>query len=157
MEILKLTSEDIAKLKTMVGRESEPYKVEADKSMFWQLAEAIGDTNPLWQDEITAKKTQYKGIIAPPAFYISFWMNPLANGKIILPITGRRGFDAEHEWKFNAPIHPGDVITVKSKIINVLEKQGKKSGLMAFCTYETTLTNQYGVKVAVELGIQVML
>jgi len=153
-----ISAEDIKKLKKRIGEESKPYEIEIEKGTLWRLAEAIGDPNPLWQNEDEAGKSQYGGIIAPPALYMSLMMNPFNQGKFSIPsIRGSRGFDAEHTWEFYAPVRPGDTIKVTSKVADVYERQGKKSGKMVFFMIETTLTNQHGEIVCKEQGSTVMM
>ena len=146
-----VSTEDVEKLMGMIGMESEPYQVEITKGVIWRLAEAMGDTNPLWRNEDEAKKSKYGGIIGPPAVYTCNLMNPFRQGGISLPVKGRH-LDAWHEWEFYALIRPGDVITVTGKIVDVYERRGKKSGRMVFCVLETTLTNQRGEIVCVGQG-----
>lgn len=153
-----ISAESVEKLKEMIGKESEPYEIEIEKGTIWRLAEAIGDPNPLWQNEDKAKRSRYGGVIAPPALCMSLMMNPLNQGKFSMPaIKGSRGFDAEHNWKFYAPARPGDVIKVTSKVVDVYERQGKKSGNMVFYVIETTLTNQRGEIICEERGSNVMM
>ena len=45
-----------------------PEVYEIEKGMIRRFVRAVGDSNPLWQDEESAKKTSYGGIIAPPTF-----------------------------------------------------------------------------------------
>jgi len=148
LEVPDLTDKDVENLKAMEGKETEPYQVEIEKGMIRRLAEAIGDPNPLWQDEEEARKSRYGGIVAPPALYIAYWMDPIAQEKISMPFHGR-GLDAQGHWKFYKPVRPGDVITVTSKVVEVYEKQGKTAGRMIFPVFETTLTNQHGEVVCV--------
>lgn len=147
----KLTDEDIEEFKKMLGRESEPYELEITKDVIRHLAQAVGDTNPLWQDAKKAKEGKYGGIIALPALYLSNLMNTGAQGKISLPKKGRH-LDGFQEWNLYAPIRPGDVITIQSKVVDVYERQGKQLERMVFCVVETTLTNQHGEKVGVNRG-----
>jgi len=153
-----ISTDDIKKLKEMIGAESDPYEIEIEKGTLRHLAEAIGDPNPLWQNETEAKNSRYGGIIAPPALYMSLMMNPVNQGKLSIPsIKGSRGFDAEHTWEFYAPVRPGDIIKVTSKVADVYERQGEKSGKMVFFVIETTLTNQHGDIVCKEQGSIVMM
>ena len=146
-----LTDEDIAEFKKLLGTESEPYEVEVTKDVIRHLAQAVGDTNPLWQDVEEAGKSSYGGIIALPALYVCNLMNTYAQGKFSLPHKGRH-LDGFQEWELRAPIRPGDIITVQSKMTDVYERQGKQLERMVFCVLETTLTNQRGEIVGVNRG-----
>ena len=51
-----------------IGTQSSPLTMEVEKGAIMKFAEAIGDDNPLWTDEIIARKSKYGGLIAPPTF-----------------------------------------------------------------------------------------
>lgn len=150
----KLTDEDINEYKNLLGSETEPYEVEVTKDVIRHLAQAVGDTNPLWQDVEKAGKSRYGGIIALPALYFCNLMSTTAQGKFLFPQKGRHlaGFQ---EWELRVPIRPGDILSVKSKVVDVYEKEGKHLERMVFCVIETTLTNQHGEIVGVNRGSNV--
>ena len=121
-----------------IGVEWEPWTQEIDKRFIRNFAEAIDDPNPLWQDEIEARKTPFGGIIAPPTFYCA--LDPR-----------RRDFDPESgyprdrwgnvtdskskanaydEVEFFEPIRAGDVITATSMISRIYERQGQVGRLV---------------------------
>lgn len=147
-KVSQLSAKEVEEIKGLVGKEFTPYRVEIEKGVIRRLAEAIGDRNPLWQDQ-EAEKTPYKEIIAPPALCLSMMMYGFIPG-VSVPL--KRGLDAAHNWKFHAPIRAGDIITVHSKIIDAYERQGKKFGTMVFLVFETNLTNQHGEKVCTHQG-----
>jgi len=149
-----IKEEELEKLKAMIGTEYK-LQVEVEKGVIWRLAEAVDDPNPLWQNEDEAKKSKYGGIIAPPALNMSQMMVAFLQGNPPLPVIGTGGFEAEHESEFYAPIHAGDIITTTSKLVDIYEKQGKKSGRMVFIVYDTILTNQHGEVVGKERASQV--
>ena len=149
-----IKAEELEKLKAMMGTEYK-LKVEIERGVIWRLAEAVDDPNPLWKNENEAKKTKYGGVIAPPALNMSQMLVAFLQEEPLLPVIGTGGFEAEHESEFYAPIHAGDVITATSKLVDIYEKQGKKSGRMVFYVYDTILINQRGEVVGKERGSQV--
>ena len=52
----------------ILATEYEPATFEVEKSHITSFARAIGDDNPLWNDEISARTSKYGGLIAPPTF-----------------------------------------------------------------------------------------
>ena len=58
-------------LKAAIGVESAPALNEVEKGAIRKFAQAVGDPNPLWQDEEYAKKGPYGRIVAPPTFLVS--------------------------------------------------------------------------------------
>ena len=126
--------------RTMIGTESEPYVVEVERGAIRRFAEAIGDPNPLFNDEKQARRTRYGGMIAPPTFCRS-----LGGGffNIKLNLAAFRGLDGGSEWEYFEPIQPGDRITVVSRLADVREAAGRL-GPMVFIITETRYTNQFG-------------
>jgi acyl dehydratase len=106
---------------------------------------AMDETNPLYTDEAAAKKGPYGTIIAPPSYAVTF-----RNGRHFftqVPRFGRAGFDAGKDVEFNAPIRPGDKITLSSHVKEIYEKTGR-SGSMVFVVVRSTVQNQKGEVVA---------
>ena len=113
---------------------------EIEKGTIRRFAQALGDPNPLWQDEEYAAKSHFGGIIAPPTFALSigleqFMEEMAASASFGTILNG--GTDLE----CYQPIRPGDKIAVVTKIANVREREGKM-GKMAFITFDTTYKNQ---------------
>ena len=119
-----------------VGWQVGVYEIE--KGMLRMFVQAIGDPNPLWQDEEYAKKSGYGGIIAPPTFPLAIYINELIEQK---PFLGSEGLNAGNEVEFYQPIRTGDIITVTAKFTDVNEREGKR-GKMGFIDTQVTYTNQ---------------
>ena len=62
-------------MRDAIGVESEAITHEVEKGAIIKFAQAIGDTNPLFNDEGVARQTRYGGIIAPPTFMRSLISN----------------------------------------------------------------------------------
>lgn len=125
-------------LRNQIGVEGEPEVYEIEKGMIKRFAHAIGDPNPLWQDEEYAQKSKYGSIIAPPALMLAL---------------GWEEFDAERWWAEGGlhastelecyqPIRVGDTITITNKLVDARERQSQKLGKMLLLTYERTYKNQ---------------
>lgn len=116
-----------------------------------RFIEATTDENPLWQDEVYAKKTRWGGIIAPPAFLHVFdpanrafrRLPDLSHMATTLPFEPpyTRTFQAFYEFQFFNPLRPGDMITSTAKIGDVYEREGK-SGRMVFIRMDNEHYNQ---------------
>lgn len=126
----------------------------ADEVSMWAIkrfVEATTDENPLWRDEKYAKKTRWRGIIAPPTFLHVFdpanrafrQFPDLSHMATTLPFEPPfpRTFQAFYEFQFFAPLRPGDSITSTSKIGDVYEREGK-SGKMVFIRMDNEHRNQ---------------
>lgn len=111
-----------------------------------RFAQAVGDSNPLWQDRQFAAKTSYGGIIAPPTFVASLSPYDFL-GQIIAQSPYKRQINGGNELELIQPIRPGDRITAILKVNDVRERKGK-FGDTAIMSAETTYTNQNNQTVA---------
>ena len=55
-------------VRKQIGMQSEARVVEVERGAIRRFAEAIGDPNPLFNDEAASRKTRFGGMIAPPTF-----------------------------------------------------------------------------------------
>jgi acyl dehydratase len=131
---------DIDRLRDKIGAEWEPRSYQIEREMIRRFARAIGDPNPLWQDEDYAKSSHYGGIIAPPTFVLAIGFDQFVDEIMSLASFGTVLMGGA-ELEFYHPIRLGDVITVIFKISNVRERQGKM-GKMAFMTFDSTYKSQ---------------
>jgi acyl dehydratase len=135
----KIVTEEALK---QVGKAGEPRTYDVERGAIRRFAEAIGDLNPLFNDERGARGTSHGGMIAPPTFCRSLG-SPMPD--IRLPALGdsNRGLDGGSDWEYLRPIRPGDRITVQTKLADLKEAEGRL-GPMIFITMETSYTNQFG-------------
>ncbi len=136
--------ERIAEIRASVGAETGPFAFEVEKGAIRKFALAVGDPNPLWQDEAFARKTRYGGIIAPPTFFRLFRPATFP-GESPYP----RRLDAGSDWEYFEPVRAGDVVTCMVKLADVKEREGS-IGKMLITTWETSYTNQLGALVAIQ-------
>jgi acyl dehydratase len=142
-EMAKYVTEEA---KQQIGKVSETRTYEVERGAIRRFAEAVGDPNPLFNDEKLARKTRFGGMIAPPTFCRSLGA-PILDVK--LNMTQFRGLDGGSDWEYFEPIRPGDRITVQSKLADLRESEGRL-GPMVFITTETTYTNQHGEVCAIQ-------
>ena len=55
-------------MRDAIGVESDPVVNEVEKGAIIKFAQAIGDHNPIYNDENAARSTKSGGLIAPPTF-----------------------------------------------------------------------------------------
>ncbi len=129
-----------------IGAEGKPTVLEVEKGAIKRFAEALGDPNPLWNDEAAARKGRYGGIVAPPTFLRSIrFQRP----DLPLEIPFNRLLDGGSEWEYFGPVRAGDRITAIARIADVSERSGRL-GLMLFTVFEVTYTNQLDEVVATQ-------
>ena len=129
-----------------VGIVSKPAILEVEKGSVQRFAEAVGDANPLWNDEAAARQSPYGGIIAPPTFLRSV---RLERPQLPFDVPFKRLLDGGSEWEYFGPVRVGDRITAVSRIMDVSERSGRL-GAMLFTVAETSYTNQLGELVATQ-------
>ncbi len=133
-------------LRNAIGVESEPLTYEVERGDIIRFAEAIDDSNPLYQDEEEARSSRYGGIIAPPTFFRSLRPGP-PRAPVQSPL--HRNLDGGSDWEFLEPVRPGDRITVTNKLADVVQRTGRL-GPMIIMTRETRYVNQLGQLVAIQ-------
>lgn len=141
--------------KTKLGMEFPTYTFEVEKGKIAEFALAISQQedknqlNPIYVDKEAAKKSGYNDIIAPPTFQTCF---PLWAAGGLLPLIQALGIDlirllhGEEEYFYYGAIHPGDIMTGKSKVVEMYqkEKKDKPGKFMDFTVIETEIRNQRG-------------
>ena len=133
----KYVTEEVRK---QIGVRSEPVTWEVERGAIIRFARAIGDPNPLFNDEPRARATRFGGLIAPPTFCRSLTPNiPI----IKLDMPSFRVVDGGSDWEYFEPIRVGDRITVVTKLTDIREAAGRL-GMMVIMSFEFTYTNQFG-------------
>jgi acyl dehydratase len=139
----KYVTEEVLK---QVGKTGEPRTYEVERGAIRRFAEAIGDSNPIFNSDRESRNSRFGGMIAPPTFFRSL-MAPVPEVKLDMPTA--RGLDGGSDWEYFKPARPGDRITVQTKIAGLRESDGRL-GPMIFTTTETSYTNQFGEIVALQ-------
>ena len=129
-----------------IGTESAPVTMEVEKGAIIKFAEAIGDDNPLWNDEAVARRSRYGSLTAPPTF-----LRSLRVGLPELPfeIPFDRRLDGGSDWEYFQPVRPGDRIQALARVTDLRERSGRM-GLMIFMTAKITYRNQFDEIVATQ-------
>ncbi len=136
---MAVDSQTISQLESQVGVEQPPQVYDIERGMIERFVRAVGDANPLWQDDEYAAKSHYGGVIAPPNFILTLGFTRLLEAFLSDP-----SFTVLHgstELECRQPIRPGDVIAATSKVTGVRERQGK-AGRTVFITIELVYHNQ---------------
>ena len=141
----KVVTEEVLK---QIGKTGEPRTYEVERGHIRRFAEAVGDSNPLFNDEAKARKSRFGGMIATPTFYRTM-PSPIPQVSFAGAGGAFRGLDGGSEWEYFHPIRPGDRITAQSKLADIREAEGRL-GPMVFVVIETSYTNQFGEKCATQ-------
>ena len=128
--------------KSIIGRRSPEFNCTVELGKIKEFAASIDDRSDLFWDE-----DRVEGIVAPPTFSHIF-----RSGKMELMLSDC-GLDAtkflhgEHEIIYNRPLRPGDRIRYFLEVVDVHEKQGRRSGPMDVLTMQTVLRDDSGTPV----------
>jgi acyl dehydratase len=136
------------------------FPIEAGHIMMF--ARAIGDFNPVYQDEDLALNSEVGGIIAPPTFVQASahydpdyplrphpgvpWFGSGASPTGRVPsdesVTAQKGSDsktsggtglhAEQHYEYHRPVRAGEVLTLAVRPGKTWEKEGRRGGLLHF-------------------------
>lgn len=135
-----------------IGLEGAPATIDVEKGAVRRFAEAIGDPNPLWNDEPGAGKSRYGGMIAPPTFLRSVKIER-PELSLAFPLSNR--LDAGSDWEYFEPVRVGDRITGVARIVDTWERSGKL-GPMVFTLTEIKYTNQSDQVVATQRAVSIL-
>lgn len=127
-------------MRDAVGVEWEPFVIQIDKWLVKLFLDAVGDYNPLYTDEEFARKTRFGGTIAPPSLFNTALMRN-EQTELPFPMPVMRMLDGGGDFEFFKPVRVGDVLTARTKLANIKEREGRV-GRMVFLDIETTWTNQ---------------
>ena len=136
-----------------IGIETTLGSVEIEKGAIIKFAQAIGDENPLFQEESIAKESYTNVIIAPPTFLRSVdaacALTNTESKVDIIPEYFNARVDGGSEWEYFGHIRPGDTITVSKMIQNLFERSGRM-GEMLFVVSLIKYVNQLDELIATQ-------
>jgi len=146
--------------KKYIGKETGSYTGEPVLARdIRRYALAIDDSNPIYFDENASKRGKYGGLTAPPVYVT--WAVGVPGAEKGVKDLGEDGLASfigvpeipdvwslgwvrgGDEFEFFKPVYVNDRVTVKGRIVEMKEKDGK-SGKLVFVTSEFLYTNQKG-------------
>ena len=132
---MAVSEQVIAELESRVGVAGQPVAYEIEKGMLKRYAAAVGDGNPLWQDEG----------YAPPNFILTLGFDRVLKKYLEDPsITVLHG---STELDYHQTVKAGDVISVTATVSKVRRRQSK-TGTTLFATFDMQYKNQHRKPVA---------
>ena len=131
-----------------IGIETTSKTHYIERGAIIRFARAIGDDNPLFNNETITKNSCHSGIVAPPTF-----LRSLENVPPSLPfeVPYPNVLDGGSEWEYYVPLRPQDQITTTSKVVGLKEKRGSL-GNMLFVKMESRFDNQKREVVAIQIS-----
>jgi acyl dehydratase len=129
--------------KKHVGMELPTVVWPVERGRLLAFANAIGERRPEYIDDAEARAAGHRGLLAPPTFWFAaqFDAGTLTQMLAALDLPIQRILHGEQSFIYGALVCAGDVLTLKSKVADIVEKKG---GKMELITTRTTVTNQLG-------------
>ncbi|GAA5078416.1 ribosomal protein S28E/S33 [Thermocatellispora tengchongensis] len=126
----------------LIGWEYQCYSFPVEHGKVREFAVAVKDDDPVLHDVAAARAAGYADLPAPPTFsaVTAHWAPP--GGLDALGLDLRRVLAGEAEWEYLEDIVAGDVLTVRSRVADVVGKTGSR-GAMTLVTTEHTFTDQH--------------
>ncbi len=130
-----------------IGYAPPPLSWDVEKGRIAFFVKVIGLTDPIHTDEAAARAAGYRGIVAPPTFIFAAPGDSGETMKLIetLEIDLGKVLHGEQRFDYHAPVCAGDTLCFQSKVIDIYDKKG---GALEFVVNDTTVTNQFGERVA---------
>ena len=140
-----------------IGYSFPPFPVHVEPVKLHELALAIGNPNPVYQDWQAAQAEGYEDVPLPPtaATIFLFWENRRfieQLGELGLDVT--RLIHREESYEYLAPIHPGETLTGIMTVLDGSTRRGRGDSTIDLVTLRLDYTNreeQYVLKATTKL------
>lgn len=127
-----------------IGVVSEPRVVEVERGFLKFFAKAAGETNPIYFDELAARRAGHPDILMPPTYLFSLQLSaPASVGDVFDPVGGlgvdmARVLHGEQSFAYHHPIYAGDWLELVTTTTDIYDKKG---GALQFIVQETRCFN----------------
>jgi N-terminal half of MaoC dehydratase len=136
--------------RSVIGREFPPSYATVEASAALRFAQAIGETNEVFLDELSARTQGYRGLCVPPTYAFVLKHQGASPDAALreLGVEGGSGklLHAEQAFEYLRPICAGDRLCFRERVADVYEKKG---GALLFIVLETRVTDELERLVAV--------
>ncbi|MEV7011481.1 MaoC family dehydratase N-terminal domain-containing protein [Streptosporangium sp. NPDC051022] len=125
----------------LIGHEYPSYSFPVEHGKVREFALAVKNDDPVHHDVEAARAAGYAHLPVSPTFsaVTSHWA--VRSGPDVLGMDLKRVLAGGAEWEYLGDIVAGDVLTVRSRIADVLSKNGSR-GPMTLVVTEYTFVNQ---------------
>ena len=137
--------------KRFIGKKFAPFSFQVDQSKIRELAQALGDENPIFVDDDAARASGLPGIVAPPTFATLFKMWGEGGSSPHIEAMGGdrlRLLHGEEAYEYHGFIRPGDRIAGRTQVVSIDQKQGRNNPL-EIVKLKTEYHNQNGTLILV--------
>ena len=111
------------------------------------FAKAIGETDPVYVDEVAARAAGHADLPAPPTFLFAAELDSGANDRMLadLDVPIASILHGEQSFRYHRVACAGDVVTVMSRIADLYDR---KNGALEFIVKESRAVDQHDALVA---------
>ena len=133
-----------------LGYSFPPFPVHVEPVKLRELALAIGDPNPVYQDQQATQAEGYEDILLPPtaATIFLFWENRHFIEQLTeLGLDVTRLIHREESYEYLAPIHLGETLTGVMTVLDGSTRRGRGASTIDLVTLRLSYTNSQGQNV----------
>jgi len=129
--------------KKVIGHEFKAFSTTVEAGRVKLFCKAIGEEDPVYEDEAAAKAAGYRALPVPPTFLQAITNDDPEKGGLLRLLNVDIGLILHGEHK----------ITCQQKVVDMYDKKG---GALWFVVSETSMKDQAGKLVAKATGITVV-
>ena len=132
-----------------IGYSFPPFPVFVDRTKLRELALAIGDPNPIYQDR-QIEESEDIPLLPTTATIFLFWENTNFIKQLTeLGLDVTRLIHREESYEYLAAIHPGETLTGVMTVLDGSTRKGRGDTTIDLVTLRLSYTNRYGQDVLV--------
>ena len=135
-----------------IGYSFPPFPVSIERTKLRELALAIGDPNPIYQDQQATQAAGYVDVLLLPttATIFLFWENTHFIEQLAeLGLDVVRLIHREESYEYLAPLHPGETLTGVMTVLDGSTRKGPGNTSIDLVTLRLSYTNIDGQTVLV--------
>lgn len=118
-----------------IGFEFAPFSFVIERGKIREFVQAIGDDNPLYVSQNTAKERGYQDVPVPLTFatVVDMWGDLDFFKQIeVLNLNLLKVLHGEQEYEYFGDMYPGDTLTVHVRVTDTTVKHGSSGGMNLF-------------------------
>ena len=135
-----------------IGYSFPPFTIHVERTKLRELALAIGEPNPIYQDQQAAQAEGYEDIPLLPttATIFLFWENRHFIEQLAeLGLDTTRLIHREESYEYLAPLYPGETLTGVMTVLDGSTRRDRNNTTIDLVTLQISYTNHEGQAVLV--------
>src|ERR1700680_1910971 len=135
-----------------IGYSFPPFTIHVERTKLRELALAIGEPNPNYQDQQAAQAEGYEDIPLLPttATIFLFWENRHFIEQLAeLGLDTTRLIHREESYEYLAPLHPGETLAGGMTVLDGSTRRDRNNTTIDLVTLQISYTNHEGQAVLV--------